>query len=296
MFDQQILLKVKESCKEPDYTGEVIFEYDDYGKINICESFPEFWENYGLKRLQWWGKLEGGRPNQKHNYIIGCDPSFGRGSSNSIAGIVDVNTKTLVGLWACSNTKEDRFADQVVALAYWCGGIDEAFIIWENNGANGQNFGERVIWQDWNNVYTQTIEDAKYRKKQKKYGWRSNSNTKGKMLGEFSVALANGLDDGDTYKSLKIYSYDLLDELFDYIFLDNSDLSLSSKADLTTGARERHGDRVIAVGLCVLGMKDQIEGLLINIKEPLINSFEHRYREWQAEQEKEKSKNRRWLF
>ena len=82
----------------------------------------------------------------------------------------------------------------------------------------------------------------------------------------------------------------------DYIFLENSDMSLSSKADLTTGARERHGDRVIAVGLCVLGMKDQMEGNVGNIKEPPKNSFEYRFREWQAEQEKEKRKKRQFLF
>jgi len=297
VFDQQVLLSIKGGCKEPTYSGEIIVPE---GKIDLDE-MPEFWEGYGLKRLQWWGKLESDefgnvRPDQRHNYILGCDPSFGRGSSNSVVGIVDVNEKTLVGLWACSNTKEYGFADQVVALALWCGGVEDAFIIWENNGANGQNFGERIIWQEWTNVYTQTIEDTKQRKKQKRFGWRSNSNTKGRMLGEFSAALANGLDENNTYKSIKVYCYELLDELFDYIFLENSDMSLSSKADLTTGARERHGDRVIAVGLCVLGMKDQAEGDRIESRKVPYGSFQFYYEQFKKQQETEKRQKRRYLF
>lgn len=293
-------MKVKENCVEPTYSGEVLFEYDGYDKVDIGQSYPEFWEGYGLKRLQWWGELEADeignvRPNQQHNYIIGCDPSFGRGSSNSIAGILDANTKTLVGMWACANTKEDRFADQVIALALWCGGVDDTFIVWESNGANGQNFGDRILWNEWTNVYSQTVEDGKYRKKQKKWGWRSNSKSKGKMLGEFSIALANGLEES-TYKSIKVYSYDLLEELFDYIFLENSDMSLSSKADLTTGARERHGDRVIAVGLCVLGMKDQMEGDRILSKKIPFGSFQYYWEENKKQQAEEKRKQRRFLY
>jgi hypothetical protein len=273
VFDQFILMKIKENfVKEANYKGEVIFEYDDDGKIID----PEYYDRYGLKRLEWWGELPNGRPNQTHNYIIGCDPSFGLGSSNSVAGIVDANTNELVGLWSCPNTREDRFADQVIALAMWCGGVDDTFIIWESNGANGVNFGNRIIWQGWYNVYTQKTEDAKVRKRGKKYGWKSGPKTKGLLLGDLGVSLTMGVEEDKNYKSIRVYSQDLLDELFDYVFLEGGDLSASSKADLTTGARERHGDRVIAVALCVLGMKDQMEGLMENILEPPTNSFEFR--------------------
>jgi hypothetical protein len=99
-----------------------------------------------------------------------------------------------------------------------------------------------------------------------------------------------------TYKSIVVYSQDLLDELNDYIHLENSDQSLSVKADLTTGARERHGDRVIATALCVLGMKEQVEGVLTDKVNVPTNTFEHRFREYMEEQEKEKRKKRRFLF
>lgn len=290
VFDQQVLLNIKgKLIREPDYEGEVLVDGE----------FPEFWDNYGLKRLKWWGKLDNlvdnpgcgpfYRPDQKHNYIIGCDPSFGLGSSNSVAGILDVNTRTLVGLWSCANTKEDAFANQVVTLAKWVGGVEDAYIIWENNGANGKNFGERIISQEWYNVYTQTIEDAKFRKKQRKYGWRSNTRTKGLLLGDLSIALSSD-------KPVIIHSQDVLDELFDYIYLEGGDLSLSSKADLTTGARERHGDRVIAVALCVLGMKEQMEGNFKEQSTPPPNSFMARYKAWEKEEQKKKQYERKFLY
>lgn len=293
VFDDLVIRQIKEKfIKEPDFEGEICFEQDSYGRIEN----PEFYTDYGLNRLQWWGHLENGSPNPGHNYIISCDPSFGLGSSNSVAGIVDVNTRELVGLWVCPNTPPEKFADQVIAIAQWVGGVDDTLIIWESNGANGKNFGDRILWHHWPNIYTQTIEDGKYRKRQKRYGWRSSTTTKKHLIGELGVALSGGLSGNKNYTSIIIYSQDLLDELTDYVFLDGGDMTSSSKADLSSGARERHGDRVIAAALGVLGFKDQIEGKIENKKEPPRNSFEHRFREWQKQQEQRKYQQRRYLF
>ncbi|KKK96065.1 hypothetical protein LCGC14_2666520, partial [marine sediment metagenome] len=176
-FDAEVLEQIKETTvRLPDYEGEVIFELDDEGLID--EEEIHFIERYGSNRLKWWGELYFNRPNQRHNYIIGIDPSYGLGSANSAACIYDVNEREQVGSWADANTKPEDFADVIVALAYWIGGADTPLLIWESNAGCGQNFGKRVIYQNYPWVYTQRREDSKTRKKTKKWGWMSNENSK----------------------------------------------------------------------------------------------------------------------
>ncbi len=294
VFDNAVLSEIKDMfIREPNFEGEVVFEYDTNKSIEAVTFIPDF----GSRRLKWWGNLIKGRPDQRHNYIIGCDPSYGLGSSNSVASIYDVNTSELVGEWVCANTKPEDFADQVVAIAQWVGGVDGAFLIWENNGGHGVNFTDRIIWQGYYNCYTQTVVDSKTRKRQKKYGWHSTMDRKAAVLGEFAIALACGINKDRNYKSCLIYSKELLSELFDYIFVEGSKaITTSAKADLSSGARERHGDRAIAAALCILGTRDQIVGDVKNIKEPPINSFESRFREWNKQQEQLKQNQRVYLF
>ena len=294
VFDNTVLQEIKDKyIRKPNFEGEVVFEDDVDGHIEDSYFVPDF----GNRRLKWWGNLIDGRPDQRHNFILGCDPSYGLGSSNSVISIYDVNTRELVGEWVCANTKPEDFADQAIAIAMWVGGVDEAFLIWENNGGHGVNFTDRVIWQGYYNCYTQTVEDSKTRKRQKKYGWHSTTDRKAAVLGEFGIALACGVDGDKNYKSCLIYSEELLSELFDYIFVEGTkEITTSSKADLSSGARERHGDRAIAASLCILGTRDQIEGDIRNKKEPPVNSFAFYLKQHEEQQAVEKRIRRRFLF
>jgi len=294
VFDVNILAKIEKRCKPPNYVGEIIFDYDDFGKI----STSNFIVNHGRKRLKWWGELKNNRPNQEHNYIIGCDPSYGMGSSNSVASIYDVNTSEEIGKWVCPNTPPEDFADLVVALSRWIGGINNPFIIWENNGGHGTNFTNRLVWHRYPRLYTQKTEDTKIRKIGRRYGWRSNKNTKEQLLGELGVALSGGLLD-KKYKAIKIYDIDLLNELRDYMYV-GSEITSSAKADLSSGARERHGDRVIAAALCVLGTRDAPPGFWERKNDAPFGTFAHRFFEEkkkdQEKETKEKFRRREYLF
>jgi len=287
VFDTAILAKIEKKCKPPLYEGEIIFDYDDFGKI----ARSSFVVNHGRKRLKWWRELKYNRPNQEHNYIIGCDPSYGMGSSNSVASVYDVNTFEEVGKWVCPNTPPEDFADLVIALSKWIGGVNESFIIWENNGGHGVNFTNRLVWHHYPRLYTQKVEDAKVRKVGKRYGWRSNRTAKAHLLGELGLALSGGLSEKD-YKSIKIYDIDLLNELRDYMYV-GSEITSSEKADLPSGARERHGDRVIAAALCVLGTRDAPPGFWERKKSAPFGTFAHRFFE---EEKKDKEKERKEKF
>lgn len=295
-FDPQILEEIrKKTIYYPDFRGEIQFAASPDGRVDKYN--VSFYENAGAKRLKWWGKLPFGRPDQRHNYIIGIDPSYGLGSANSAACIYDVNLKEQVGSWVDSSTKPEDFADIVVAMAYWIGGVNDPFLIWESNAGCGQNFGKRIIYQKYFRVYTQKREDSKTRKITTKWGWASNTKAKEAILGDLGVALSGGLSGNKDYLSIIIHEEELLDELADYIFKEKGQgIVISSKADLGTGALERHGDRGIAAALCVLGTKEQMEGNFQEHRKPPVNSFMHRYQTWEEQQEKERRYARKYLY
>jgi hypothetical protein len=104
VFDTTVLHEIKDKhIRKPNFEGEVQFNYD----VDMHIEDAYFVLDLGLRRLKWWGNLIDGRPDQRHNFIVGCDPSYGLGSSNSVASIYDVNTKELVGEWVCANTKPE---------------------------------------------------------------------------------------------------------------------------------------------------------------------------------------------
>lgn len=294
VFDQEVLHIIKNDfVRPPDFEGEIIFDYSEDDEVIDVD----FIHNYGQRRFKWWGELINNRPNQKHNFIIGADPGQGQGSSNSVSYIYDVNTHELCGEWVCPNTKPEQFADIVVALAKWCGGVIDTFLIWERNGGHGANFTDRIEYQGYTNCYKMTVEDTITRKRKKKWGFYSNQDRKAALLGDFGVALGYGIESNFNYKAAIIYSLDLVDELFDYTFVEGSkEITTSKKADLSSGARERHGDRGIAAALCVLGCKDQTAGDFRETKEAPFMSFEYHRRQLEKENKEAMRHKKKYLF
>lgn len=294
VFDHEILAKVKKGLRNPAYTGEIQYSFSDFGMEDSYR--VQFEQRSGIQNFKWWGPLIDDRPNQGHNYIIGCDISFGTGASNSVAEIYDVNTKEQVGELADPVIPIAGFADLVVALCYWTGGTVDPFLIWESNGP-GESFRERILEHGYANVYMQTREDMKTRKPTEKYGWRSNTSAKEWLFSEFNIALSEGLKDNPVYNSLKIYSDELYKELTDYIFSESgSEIITSSTADLSTGARRRHGDRATAMALCVLACRDQIPGEVKNRKKIPFGSFAYYKNREESLQKEDKRHKKRYLF
>ncbi len=296
-FDHTILEEIKKrDIRDPDYKGELLISRYSNGIMNTedVRFIPGV-----MGRLQWWGKLPFGRPEQRHNYIIAIDPSYGLGSANSAIMIYDRNTYEQVGAWADANTKPEELADIAVGMAYWCGGIRPTYLIWDAGGGCGSMFANRVVFHRYPYVYTQRREDSKTRKMTKKWGFLcGGTKIKDALLGELAVALSGGLTDNiGEYKSIIIHDKELVDELFDYVFRDSgSGAVVSKKADLSTGALERHGDRVITAGLAVLACKDQMVGNWEQAENPPMNSFQARFNKVEEEQKKEVFRVRRFLF
>jgi hypothetical protein len=291
-FDGIILERIKGEFIQPQtYEGELDFQYNSEGRV----SSYRFIRGMGRKRLKWWGKLENFRPVQDHNYVIGCDLSYGSGNSNSVAAIYDVNLQELVGTWVCPNTPPDEFTDQVVALARWCGGVSgEALVIYETNGP-GLNVHKRLLWNNHRRIYQQRTEEAKIRKRKNMYGWTSGSKPKEALLGNLALALTESLRTSSAKKCI-IHDDETLHELRSYIFYESGDIGVSEEQDLTSGARARHGDRVIALGLCVLGSKYQNVGHREEVEDIPINTFKYLLETEARKQKTLKHEMRRFLY
>lgn len=294
-FDHMLLNEIKEKdIRKPDFKGELSFGYFPNGRIN-SETIT-FSKCHG--RLKWWGELPFGRPTQRHNYVLAIDPSYGLGSANSAMVVVDVNLNEQVGAWEDTSTKPSDLADIAMALALWCGGINDTFVIWDTGGGCGSMLTERLLFHRYVNLYTQRREDSKTRKRVQKWGWKSGgSKNTDSLLGGLSMALAGGQEENNQFRKLIIHDEELLSELFDYVFRESGQGAVTStKADLTTGALARHGDRVIAAGLCVLALLEQPKGNIEEARNPPINSFQYRFNKVNEEIEANNLNSRTFLF
>ncbi len=217
-------------------------------------------------KLLWYSDLVAGRPNQNHNYIVGCDIGLGRGASNSVASIVDVELREEVGKWICPNTPPESFGDVAVALCKWIGGKDkEPLLIWESNGP-GLNFEHSVVKHNYPFIYIQRDEKARRKKKKNKRGWTNTKGpdgTKFHLLLDLDDALSEGLKETPKRNFIRVRDINIIREAECYIF-NSSGTPMPAKMgeDDETEASSAHGDRIVSLGLCNLGLLYQPKALI----------------------------------
>ena len=282
-FLPAVLRRIRlETIRPANYKGEIQFILKVEGKNHVPRIEAPYFKEGGRGRFRWWGKLIKGRPDQTHNYMVLCDIARGTGSSNSVAQVVDVNTSEQVGIWVCPNTTPDAFADQSVAICKWCGGPSkEAYLIWESTGPGGA-FDQRRRRLGFTFVYRTVNERAKTRKKKQTYGWASGRAQKFDLLQELDLALARGLQTKPNDKFLIIHDERTLTELTTYITFENKTIGPSGLSDdEDSGAEAGHGDRVIALALAPLAMKEQHKAAVVVEKQIPIGCFA-----WRHEQRK----------
>jgi len=276
VFTTATLHRIEQKCcYSPVFAGDIVLKRDREYRVRGGRVIPG-----GVGRLRWWKGLINGRPNQEHNYIVGCDIGLGRGASNSVASIVDVNTCEEVGKWICPNTAPESFADTVIALCKWIGGKSkEPYLIWESNGPGGI-FENRVVENQYNFVYVRRDEKAKRKAKQNKLGWNSSKGpdgTKYALMMGLDVALKEGLEDQPMRKYVKMFDVHNIREMETYLFNGaGTPHPAKTVADEDTDASAAHGDRVIALGLCVLALEYQPKALIEKIMASKANTLGER--------------------
>jgi hypothetical protein len=262
VFTPTTLRRMEQTCVfKPKFEGDVIVQYDRKHKaVGVKVVYG------GVGRLRWWGKLYNGRPDQSHHFIVGGDIGLGRGASNSVLSIVDVNLGEEVGQWCDANTSPENFADVAVALCKWIGGRNkEPYLIWESNGIGGV-FEKRVVENQYPFIYVRRDETVKRKKKKNKLGWcntKGPDGTKFHLFMDLDIALSAGLDKNPKTKHLITHCEETIREMETYLF-NNAGTPHPAKAaeDEDGSANAAHGDRVIALGLCCLALTYQPKALV----------------------------------
>ena len=233
-FDSRTIDKLISESIPPVLHGNVL--YDPI--THQCSGFDEnkrgnFWM---------WEKLDGAeKPNAiERGYIIGADIASGTGASNSVLSIVKAFNGEKVAEYANPNLLPSEFATLAFVLANWFRAKDgeSAFLIWEANGP-GREFGRRITDLGYRKVYFRKKEDEIGTSRSSFPGWWSNGNTKAALLGEYRRALKCGM--------FINRSKEALTECLYYIQGTADIYHSASRNDIDpTGARDNHGDRVIA--------------------------------------------------
>jgi len=177
-------------------------------------------------------------PTRTTEYVVFLDPSYGTGNANAAACIMDAENREVVAEFVDPNIST---YDLALEIAQICRkvykGRREPLVGWEINGpgANLQHDFERAQYRT---VYRERQTGTKSESRTRRVGWNSTKRTKRVLLGGLARAMAQG--------ECCIPSEDTLDEMLEYVVLEDGSIEAGSRRDEQSGAREAHGDRVIA--------------------------------------------------
>ena len=224
-------------CSPAKQKGDLEFDFETLE--------PKEYREHGHGSLELWCELIHGAPPARP-YVVGVDAAAGTGASNSVLSIWDAKSCEEVGQYCDPNIKPERLAKLAIACCKW---FWDAYMIWETNGS-GRAFGDAVIEWGFGRYYrrpgnVETGESAA------KAGWAPTRDNKYQLLSQFRGALSD--------RTVCCRSEQTLLEALEYMFLGNNWVEHSSlnENEDPSGARDQHGDRVIAAALAVKVMDDQ---------------------------------------
>lgn len=238
-FDHQDVQSLMQMyCCPAKYVGDLDFDQETLE--------PYEFRQHGHGRLEVWCELDRNAPPMGRPYVIGVDSSAGTGASNSVASVWDAKTGEKVAEFVDPTCKPERLAKQVIALCKW---FDGAYLIWETNGS-GRAFGDAVI--EWGyGYYYSRAKNTETGETGAKAGWAPTRDNKYQLLSQYRGALTDRLAFNRSELALR--------ETLEYVFLGNNWVEHASLGEVEdpSGARDQHGDRVIADALAVKVFSDQ---------------------------------------
>jgi len=196
------------------------------------------------------------RTGERHKeYVMFADPAYGTGSANSAVCVMDADERRVVAEFVDPNIPPHDLAQEMVdAAVSEFSGRHLPMIGWEVNGA-GAAMHHDFERMRYTAVYRQRMVGTTTERLTVRIGWNSSRRAKRTLLGALSRSVANG--------NIVIPSEDALREMLDYVILDDGAIEAGSRRDLTSGARESHGDRVIALAgalmLCEEGVSERTD-------------------------------------
>lgn len=237
----------------------------------------------------WCALGEQGRPDQTKTYTIGIDISKGQGASNSVMSVMCNETREKIAEFADAHTPPYELARLACAAAVWVGGRNRRpLVIWENNGDPGFDFGNQFVQTyRYPFIYYHRQVGTTNQKAGKRYGWRSDPESKSNALGMLRRAYA--------HQRFINHSAPALDEALTYIQYEGGGIGPAELVEESETVRAAHGDRVIADMLCLVGLKDAPRYKAAEHVAPN-RSFGHRLKEFQRSKQRQGKRPTRFNF
>jgi len=182
-------------------------------------------------------------------YVIGVDISAGTGASNSCLRVFDCRERKIVGELAepkLDPTELAEIANQVgLWFEDWSGA--PALIIWEGNGSIGPSFGKRLDQLHYPNPYYSVANLSPEEKKSRSPGFWTTNQSKPILLRAYGVGLLG--------KDFEDPSRESIEECRDFRYFTGGKIEHYKMGNATdaSGARDNHGDRVMAAALALRG-------------------------------------------
>lgn len=245
LFDPEVLRAQEFYTRDPFRTGEISYDLDS-------AKFNEFVETSNGKWSIWCNIDAQGNLPQDRPYVIGVDVAQGTGASNSVINVTDGKTGEQIAEYVDSRILPDVLAELIFAMGDWLSGEggSHPLAVIEANGGAGTNCISRLVSLGYQNVFCRCIEDSHHKKQSDKPGWWSSQANKKPLLLALQMAMSHGKY---TPRSLA-----MIRECGEYMHQPGGSVAHAKSVSSMdpSGARENHGDRVIAAAMANRGIKD----------------------------------------
>lgn len=272
-FDGDLIGEIEKADVRPPFL-EGMLDFDE----DRCEPIEYTQSEGGFLRL--WIHLDayGHLPTDLET-VAGIDISAGTGASNSAITFVNRKTGEKIAEYANSWIKPEALAKLAIALCKW---FHEAYMLWDGAGP-GRTFGDEVIKLGYRNIYYKRNEKSLSKKVSDIPGCFLNPEEKKAVLGAYRRALKA--------KSFIQRSSEANQECLSYIFTTRNSIEHSASVNSVdpSGARDNHGDRVIADALANKGLeflKDDVKP--IENEQP-VNCWAERRKAYDIKQQEDDS-------
>lgn len=188
-------------------------------------------------------------PDENSNLVAFMDPAYGTGSANACCVMMDTNLREVVATFVDPMIPPYDLSREIIhAARTWARGRSDMLIGWEVNGP-GSSMHHDFERLRWYNVFHHKRLGQRVETRTKRVGWTSTRVTKRVLFGDLARALAD-----DT---VVCPDEEILDELESTVIYKDGGIGPARlEVDVNSGAREAHGDRVVAFAGAVMLLGD----------------------------------------
>lgn len=193
------------------------------------------------------------RPDANRDYVIGTDIGLGtafaggEGGSNSVHCVLDVDSGSVVAMFASNSVSVDEFArvGSLLGLVF-SGRRGPALLVWEANGA-GNAYANAMRKLRYPRIYKRRHIDTPNERNALRLGWHMTAENKIDLCIRTDGAMARG--------EVSTPCADTVRELGEYVYDETGRVVHGTAESQNPLEKKAHGDRVIAFMLAVEGRR-----------------------------------------